>query len=96
MGALMKPDVAEAKADDRRPATITTLIAAVAAGLLTLSIVLGLVRSPMSYLLSTSLVRNVGVLLVVASLVVTNRRVQKALAIGGAVIITAAFLVHYF
>ena len=95
MGALMKPDVAGAKADDRRPATVTRWIAAVAVGLLTLNIVRNLIRSPTPYIVSADLVRSVGVLLVVTSLLVTNRGGQKALAIGGALIIMAAFLVHY-
>jgi hypothetical protein len=54
-----------------------------------------LIRSPTPYILTTGLVRNADVLLVMTSLLVTNRRVQKALAIGGALIITAAFLVHH-
>ena len=95
MGALIRPDVAGAKADDRSPATVTKWIAAVAIGLLTLNIVRNLIRSPTFYIPSTDLVRNVGVLLVMTSLLVTKRRVQMALAIGGALIITAAFLVHY-
>ena len=94
MGALMKPAVAGAKTDDRRLATVTRWIAAVAIGLLALNIVRNLIRSPTFYTLSTDLVRNVGVLLVMTSLLVTKRRVQMALAIGGAIIITAAFLVH--
>jgi hypothetical protein len=95
MGASMKPDVAGAKGEDRRLATVTRWIAALAIGLLTLNIVRNLIRSPTPYVLTTGLVRNAGVLLVMTSLLVTNRRVQMALAIGGALIITAAFLVHY-
>jgi hypothetical protein len=68
---------------------------AVAVGLLTLNIVRNAIRSPTRYILSTDLVRSVGVLLVTTTLPVTKRRVQMARAVGGALIITGAFLVHY-
>jgi hypothetical protein len=91
----MKPDVASAKTVDRGSAAVTRWMATVAAGLLVLSIVWNLARSPTSSILSPRFVMNVGVLISMASLIVTNRRVKKALAVGGLMIVTAAFLVHY-
>jgi hypothetical protein len=72
------------------PTTVTRWIAAVAAALIIVSIALNLIRSPTSSMLSSRLAMNVGVLVVTASLVVTNTRAKKALALGGLIIVTAA------